>query len=312
LTTRPNRRTLRGLSSLAAGGILVLGLSALLVGMAAVPPAAPRSDARSDSARSLLPSFLGRSGNLRSILATPEQVAVNPVMRVLLAPVHNLAPGIRLLGVTAPDGDQVNFLGLIPFRAKEGARLGGYNIGFWPGESGRKTRSALPEGFIEVTQANEATPVSKRFRLADFLTHDQQDVWPKYLVLQPRLLDKLELIGEALEHAGLSSRLHVMSGFRTPQYNAKGVGPKGGRAKDSQHMYGDAADVFVDADGNGVMDDLDGDGRTTLADAQLLERIAERVEAAHPDLVGGLGLYRATSAHGPFVHVDARGYRARW
>jgi uncharacterized protein YcbK (DUF882 family) len=28
--------------------------------------------------------------------------------------------------------------------------------------------------------------------------------------------------------------------------------------------------------------------------------------------VGGVGVYRATSSHGAFAHVDVRGYRARW
>jgi hypothetical protein len=38
----------------------------------------------------------------------------------------------------------------------------------------------------------------------------------------------------------------------------------------------------------------------------------DRVERAHPTLVGGAGVYPATSAHGPFIHIDTRGYRARW
>jgi hypothetical protein len=38
----------------------------------------------------------------------------------------------------------------------------------------------------------------------------------------------------------------------------------------------------------------------------------ERVEARYPELVGGCGIYPGNGAHGPFVHVDARGYRARW
>ena len=103
-----------------------------------------------------------------------------------------------------------------------------------------------------------------------------------------------------------------MSGFRTPQYNALGVGRKGGRARDSRHMYGDASDMIVDADGDGCMDDLNHDGRVNLADAKVLFAAAEAVEAAHPELVGGLSAYPATSAHGPFVHIDARGVRARW
>jgi len=28
--------------------------------------------------------------------------------------------------------------------------------------------------------------------------------------------------------------------------------------------------------------------------------------------VGGLGRYRKTPVHGPFVHIDVRGFRARW
>ncbi|HET7903296.1 MAG TPA: D-Ala-D-Ala carboxypeptidase family metallohydrolase, partial [Candidatus Eisenbacteria bacterium] len=173
-------------------------------------------------------------------------------------------------------------------------------------------RYAPPAGFIPVTPENQSTPVSKRFRLRDFLTHDQKDVWPKVLVLRVELLDKLELIGDELERRGLPGSLRIMSGFRTPQYNAKGVGANSGRAGRSRHMYGDAADVFVDANDDGVMDDLDGDGSVTIRDAEVLYAVVEGVEGRHPELVGGLSAYRANSEHGPFVHVDARGTRARW
>jgi hypothetical protein len=77
-------------------------------------------------------------------------------------------------------------------------------------------------------------------------------------------------------------------------------------------MYGDAADVFVDANQDGVMDDLNKDGRITVADALMLRAAAERVEDQYPELVGGLSAYPANSEHGPFVHVDTRGMKARW
>jgi uncharacterized protein YcbK (DUF882 family) len=102
-----------------------------------------------------------------------------------------------------------------------------------------------------------------------------------------------------------------MSGFRTPQYNRLGVG-EGGRAAKSRHQYGDAADVFVDNNGDRRMDDLNRDGRTDAADGRVILAAVERVERQYPELVGGAGLYSATSAHGPFVHIDARGTRARW
>jgi uncharacterized protein YcbK (DUF882 family) len=137
-------------------------------------------------------------------------------------------------------------------------------------------------------------------------------VWPKYLVLQENLIDKLELLIGALSKRGVNvTRMSVMSGFRTPQYNERGVGA-GGRAQNSRHQYGDAADVFVDNDGNGGMDDLNGDGRVNTADARWLAQVVEQVEQEHPALIGGVGIYSATSAHGPFVHVDVRGTKARW
>jgi hypothetical protein len=286
-------------------GRLAIGLLVVvaLAGRAAASPV--------DSTRALLP-FLGKSGKLRIIPSQAARVLRLPALERLFGSSRgkDLDPGVHDAEMAAPDGEAVHLISLVPFSAKQNGVLGSYRLGVWPGE--RNGREKVPEGFIPVTRANADVAVSKRFRLADFVTHDQQSVWPKYLVLQPRLLDKLELLGDALEAAGRSARLVVMSGFRTPQYNAKGVGPLGGRAKDSQHMYGSAADVFVDGNGDGRMDDLNHDGRVDRADAQWLLALAERVEAQQPDLIGGLSAYKPTSAHGPFLHVDVRGTRARW
>jgi uncharacterized protein YcbK (DUF882 family) len=102
-----------------------------------------------------------------------------------------------------------------------------------------------------------------------------------------------------------------MSGFRTPRYNHSG-GNTAGRANLSRHMYGDAADVYVDNDRNGNMDDINRDGRVNTRDAEMLAQAVERVERKHPSLVGGIGVYSACCGHGPFTHVDVRGFRARW
>lgn len=265
-----------------------------------------------DSTRVPGAEFLGSSGNLRALIGTPASLEQSLVLQQLLLGVPLEAPGVHSLGLTV-DSESLVVLSLKPLGAIHGTRLDGYRVGRWPtrGLAARDARYAPPAGFIPVTPENESTMVSKRFRLSDFLTHDQQDVWPKVLVLGVTLLDKLELVGNELERRGLPSLLHIMSGFRTPQYNAKGVG-KGGRARESRHMYGDAADVIVDANGDGRMDDLDGDGKITIRDARVLYAVAEAVESEHPALVGGLSAYRATSAHGPFVHIDARGVRARW
>jgi hypothetical protein len=163
-----------------------------------------------------------------------------------------------------------------------------------------------------VTRATVSTRVSEHFRLGDFLTKDQPAIWPKYLVLDLRLVDKLELVISALQENGHPVKgLHVMSGFRTPRYNAREVGP-GNRSAISRHMYGDSADVYPDDDGDGRIDDLNGDGCVDPADARIVAEAGERVEASNPDLAGGISVYSATAAHGPVVHVDTRGTRARW
>lgn len=258
------------------------------------------------------PALVGRSGSLRAVIGTPEALEANTALEPYLAN-GSLDPGVHPLEVRAHDGDSLVAVAMQPFDAAHSTRHEGYFTGKWAsgGLAAKNPNYAPPQGYIRVTPENENTPVSERFKLADFLTHDQQDVWPKVLVLQPRLLDKLELIGAELDRRGLPSQLHVMSGFRTPQYNEQEVGP-GGRAEHSRHQYGDASDIFVDADGDQRMDDLNHDGRINKKDAQVLLAVAEDVEAQHPDLIGGLSAYSPTTAHGPFVHVDTRGFRARW
>jgi uncharacterized protein YcbK (DUF882 family) len=296
----------------AAGMTCVVALSsAALVGMSAPRHVATEDGSVGDSTDAILPRLLGRSGKLRAIQGTPDVIRELPVVSSVFEGIEP-TPGVHDLGLSTPDGSSFFVLALIPFETKRGATMAGYKIGYWPSEKGRPSRYDLPEGFIEVTAENQHTPLSEHFRLSDFLTKDQRQVWPKMLVIQPRLIDKLELISSELELLGKPSTLRVMSGFRTPQYNARGTCRRCGRAKDSRHMYGDAADVFVDADGDGRMDDLNGDGRVTVADARYLAAVADRVEAEHPDLVGGVGIYKSTSSHGPFVHVDARGSFARW
>jgi len=297
------------LAVVGTGLVGVLGMTA----PAARHAAAADTAAARDSARPALHAVLGLSGRLRAISLAPGGELAAPLASLVPA-LSASTPGVVETGLEAPDGAPIRLLALVPLREKLGSSWRGYRVGFWPGEktTSRSARYLLPDGFIEVTPENENLPISTSFRLRDFLTHDQQNVWPKVLVLRLPLLDKLELIVQALEQRGRPTTLRVMSGFRTPQYNSLGVGRAGGRARDSRHMYGDAADVYVDADGDGRMDDLDRDGRITVKDAGWLARLAEEVEADYPAMTGGIGVYRANAVHGPFVHVDVRGTPARW
>jgi hypothetical protein len=192
-----------------------------------------------------------------------------------------------------------------PFEEKLGTMLNGYRIGTYLAERLRRSRdNDHPDGFLEVYPQHVDLAVSKHLRLSHFLTHDdQKDVWPKYVALNPRLLDKLELVFAQLESSGQGTSsqlaLDVHSGFRTPAHNRRIQLA----ARDSRHQYGDAADVVVDANRNGLFD------RT---DYRLVVAAVEAVERIHPDLAGGLGIYTSRRYSKPYVHIDARGTRSRW
>jgi uncharacterized protein YcbK (DUF882 family) len=223
------------------------------------------------------------------------------------------SPGVYALsvgdGAAAALVDGWRLIVKVPGERVRGGRLNGYFIGEYP----RDARPAFrpPAGFIEVTPANRDLYVSRHFRIGEFVTKDQVDRWPKYVVIDPRLIDKLELVMQELQAMGVrADRMVVMSGYRTPQYNLQGVGR--GRASLSRHQYGDAADVWVDNEGDWHMSDLNGDGRRDAGDARVMLRAVERVEAKHPELAGGAGIYPANRVRGPFIHIDVRGQKERW
>ncbi len=257
-----------------------------------------------------LDSLTGRSRQLRVMLFTGEEADASAPLRQRCG-TESTQPGIR----TQPfdvTGQTFACITLTPWREKKGTFIHTYHVGYWPGE-----RSLMPagyrnpDGFVAIMPQDARLRLSTHFTLRDFITHDQEEIWPKFVVLREELLDKLELVLGALQERGVStSHVVVLSGFRTPQYNAQAR--MEGAAYASRHQYGDAADVIIDADGDGRMDDLNHDGIVDFRDTDVINSAVERVEHQYPELVGGLGLYHATGPRGPFAHIDVRGTRARW
>ena len=297
-------------------------------------PDAPSAAYLTDAALEALDPLRGASGKVRVVMRQPGDTLALPAGTVVTTEDHDPLPapaggaevpesGIARLAVKVGNAlkpvTDLSVITLKPLSERKGGRIGLYFIGTWPTERGARApakapsgRYATPTGVIEVTRENQGTPLSEHLRLRDFLTHGQENVWPKYVVVNPRIIDKDELVLADLRSRGIrTGGFHVMSGFRTPSYNAGG-GDKTGRAGLSRHMYGDANDTWIDNDGDGQMDDLNHDGRIDIRDSQVMCDAVERVERAHPELVGGCGVYPGNGAHGPFTHIDARGYRARW
>ena len=191
----------------------------------------------------------------------------------------------------------------VPFELKLGSSLNGYRIGRYPAEWSNDESAELPAGFAEVQESEMDLPLTAHLKVRDFITHDKQTVWPRYAAIDPRVLDKIELVMRELARRRgddrMDFKMEVHSGFRTPDHNA-GVE---GSARDSRHLYGDAADVAIDADG---------DGRLTIFDAYRVEMAVDWVERMHPQLAGGLGVYSSRRFSTPYCHIDARGERKRW
>ncbi len=283
-------------------------------------PELPRAAASlTDAMLGFLHPLRGESGELRYAPVLPGGSVVDDAPGGIADVRAPRQPGIYPLTLTTGAAkraiEDISVVTLVPRSEKRSGKVGTYQLGTWPFEAGGKPRTpryAAPAGFIQVTRANQDFQVSEHFQLRQFLTKDQASVWPKYLALDPLLIDKLELTIQELRKEGVRvEHVHVMSGFRTPRYNSGG-GNTAGRANLSRHMYGDASDVYVDNNRDGQPDDITGDGRVTTADAEKFGRAAERVEDEYRSLIGGIGIYPACCGHGPFTHVDVRGVRARW
>lgn len=236
--------------------------------------------------------------------------------------VERFGGGVR---ITAPRGEASGYahvragnrtltltlINLVPYGAMRAGLLDGYRIGEYAMLPMRGLRSyERPKGFIRLTPANAGLYVADHYRLRDFQC--KLDGSSKFLILRPEALVKLELLQNILQtrHGLRFTRFTIMSGYRTPFYNAL-IGNETSR---SRHLYGDAMDIYIDENGDGNMDDINHDGRVDANDARFLLTIAEAIDRSTEWgwLKGGAGVYHATSAHGPYLHVDARGYVARW
>lgn len=206
---------------------------------------------------------------------------------------------------------QLKFFTLTPAADIKNGKLNGYTIGKYPAEAYKGLAIYQPpKGFLEVTKANQDEWLSPHYQLKQFLCK-QAEGHPKYVVLQTRLLRKLEFLTMAAIDQGFASEgFFVMSGYRTPFYNTA--------IKNklySRHQWGGAADIYIDENPrDGMMDDLNKDGKINMQDAKVLADMVESYykSKGYQPFIGGLGLYSANASHGPFIHVDVRGFKARW
>ncbi|MEQ8665096.1 MAG: D-Ala-D-Ala carboxypeptidase family metallohydrolase [Rhodospirillales bacterium] len=221
-------------------------------------------------------------------------------------------PGLSKIELT-DNGEDLTLHAFVMRPAADAASgtIDGYRIGLYPRKPYRGLDAYLPPaGLVEVSKDIAGTRLTPLFTIGQFLSK-QQSGWPKFIVLREELLLKLHRVAELVDAAGFDScGIVIMSGYRTPFYNAAI-----GNGRHSRHVYGGAADIYLDSNPrDGVMDDLNGDGRINKKDAAVLFDLVDEASrnGDWDGMHGGLGEYGANAAHGPFVHIDSRGFRARW
>ncbi len=122
--------------------------------------------------------------------------------------------------------------------------------------------------------------ITEHFSLEEFRCHNG-DPYPRPWI-EPRLRP-LCIALEAIRAACGGRVVHVLSGYRSPDYNEALRLAGHGVAKDSQHMHGRAADIAVEV----------------MSPAEVQAVVHGLVEVGTIQ-IGGLGRYQG------WVHVDVR------
>lgn len=192
-----------------------------------------------------------------------------------------------------------------PFNANN-KQLNNYQIGLYPAPYKGYTQYSAPNGFIEIFKKDLTRQLTPHVQVKNVICK-QVSGFPKYLYVNNDGLMMLEELLTFVQNEGIKvSKFAFISGYRTPHYN-RSIG----NGKHSRHQYGDAFDLYIDEDGDGRMDDLNGDGKLTIADVDVLYKVFEKFQK-QSRYNGGIGRYKPASHHGGFVHIDNRGFTAKW
>jgi len=181
----------------------------------------------------------------------------------------------------------------------------------------------VPDFFYRVDRESAGMKISEHFQLGQFDLDFEflPGEFPQYIALDDRLIRKLELLIDRMNADGYEiETFNILAGFRSPKFNL------GYKQEDedfslsetySQHMYGRAVDLIVDRDGDGRMDDLDGNGRVTIDDARVILAYVDQIDKEAleglNDLIGGAGVYYRhdipdRQVQTPYIHIDVRGF----
>ena len=155
------------------------------------------------------------------------------------------------------------------------------------------------KNYYKIPQELVYKKVVGNFRIKDFLPKDnfyKQALFYKeaslYCILDYKMILQVLAFQDKLEEGGYTRDAFIITnGYRHPEYNKQVKG-----ASQSRHIVGEAVDITAL--------DINGDGIKDQKDKTIIVAAAEFVVGNS----GGVGLYPGTLS----IHMDTRGYRARW
>lgn len=197
--------------------------------------------------------------------------------------------------------------------------VAGHPLGIYrdPNQCGEEKVKLHPEAylpppwFILIEPSIERLPLWGSLTVGDLVVPDSK-TGERHTLVAPisyPLLQTIEILREEIQRHGLPPHaLRILSLFRAPFYNRRI-----GSTSFSRHLYGDAVDLVLDANGDQAWDDLNRDGRIDRTDGLWLVAMIEDLQAKGRIWPGGIGLYTfTTSEYRVTLHLDLRGHRATW
>ncbi len=170
---------------------------------------------------------------------------------------------------------KINVFVLCPKKEMNGQYMDEFRIGTYPKiPIDKKDFYSTPEGFLKIDESIMEVNLTPHFKAKQFLTRQSRQL-PQYIAIKESLLLKLEFLLAEVNKAGYQTdTFGIVSIFRSPYFNKK----IGNSTNFSRHLYGDAADIYIDTAGNDWMDDLNGDGKYNILDANILYDIAVKFD----------------------------------
>lgn len=229
-------------------------------------------------------------------------------------------------GETRTLGRSFSLVAPVPFDREGDGTLGATMIGIYPNERAADAPAVVarnPNSYAPPTGFYRLDGATAVIELAPGLTLGSLNPEPlpeadsmRFVAVSPRVAPYWTALRKEIDATGKQpGALRVLRGFVSPHERARLARLGVSLANFSRHQYGDAFVLIYDANGDGRLDDLNSDGQSTIADAEVLADWAERAMRAS-NLLGGLGVIAAykspTTQETPAVQIDVRGWFDRW